>query len=74
MCTEPSVSDGGKEGGPTDGGSCEGSAPPDGSTVCNGFSPGVCGMTCSPQGLSCSYAPTQLTGVCCGGTWSCTGI
>jgi hypothetical protein len=52
-----------------------GTPPPDGSTACNGFSPGDCaGTSCSPEGVECSYTPTSLSGVCCHGTWSCTGI
>jgi hypothetical protein len=51
------------------------SPPPDGSTACDGFSPGSCVDTaCSPEGLLCSYPATDLTAVCCGGVWVCTGI
>jgi hypothetical protein len=55
--------------------SVDATPPPDGSTACNGFSPGDCaGTSCSPEGLECSYTATSLTGVCCHGTWNCTGI
>jgi hypothetical protein len=49
--------------------------PPDGSPECGGFSdPAACNTSCSLEGVQCSYAPTDLTAVCCGGTWQCTGI
>jgi hypothetical protein len=73
---ETSVGDAAPEGSIGDAAKCADATPaPDGSTACDDFGPGSCADTpCTTEGVMCSYPATDLTGVCCGGFWSCIGI